>query len=266
VLTVEIGSHAFTVPINAIDQGLAGLNTIYTLSRDNDLNWLRDWARFHVEHHNLQAIILFDNGSTAYDLATIDKTLSAVSGIQQVRIINADLPFGPLNEDCENRTEAKFLQIAMLNLARDRFLPRCRAWLNLDVDELLISPKGENIFDATIKSLWGHLTFKGYWHYPDDNAATPIKHEDHRFIRHGDAPCPTKYSLKPTGLFGNFALQVHCLEKINRKFNSAGDRFWFAHCHGISTSWKYKRTAAQGVFSPASDVALHAFDIGFPKP
>jgi hypothetical protein len=72
VLTVEIGSHTFTVPINAIDQGLAGLNTIYTLSRDNDLNWLRDWARFHVEHHNLQAIVLFDNGSTAYDLAKID--------------------------------------------------------------------------------------------------------------------------------------------------------------------------------------------------
>jgi hypothetical protein len=261
-LQIDVEDQSFACPINPIDHGCDRLNTVYTLSKDNDLGWITDWARFHVRHHNLQAIVLCDNGSTAYDLDRLDQTLQAVPGIQQVRIISADLPHGPLNVDCTHRTEAKFLQIAMLNLARDRFMAGCRAWLHLDIDELLLSPTHESIFDATVNDRWGHLTFPGVWHYPPANA-DPVTYNDHRFVRDGDAACPTKFSLRHDSVFGDFALQVHSLEKVSRKFKLAPHRFWFMHCHGISTSWKYARTVPDGTFQPASDLAKGALDAAF---
>ncbi len=261
-LTLAFDDQSFTIPIHPVDHACAGLNTVYTLSKDNDLNWIADWASFHVKTHNLQAIVLCDNGSTAYDLETLDTTLQSVPGIQQVRVIAADLPYGPLNIDCTHRTEAKFLQIAMLNLARDRFLAGSRAWLNLDIDELLLSPTAESIFDATANDRWGHLTFPGIWHYPA-NGTSPARYSDHRFTRDSDAACPTKFSLRPDGVFGNFALQVHSLEKVSRKFKLAPNRFWFMHCYGISTSWKYARTVHDGTLQPASDLARGALDAAF---
>lgn len=261
-VTIQINDMTLTAPVNTVDRGLDGLNTIYTLSRDNDLKWISDWVQFHVTHHDLQAVVLFDNGSTAYDPTEIDVLLSSITGIKAVRVIKADLPHGPLNSDCAHRSEAKFLQVAMLNLARDRFMARSRAMLHLDIDEMLVSTTGENIFDATVNDRWGHLTFPGIWHYPSP-ATADVTHGSHRHIRAGDTLCPTKFALNPQGIFGRAALQVHSLERINRKFRFAPARFWFMHCHGISTSWKYARTSPKGEFLPASDTALRALDAGF---
>lgn len=261
-LTVTIDGVPFDLAVHPVDDGLAGLNAVYTMSRDNDLGWITDWLRFHVARHDLQAVVLFDNGSTGYALDSLDRTIAAVPGIRQVRVVDASLPYGPLKEDCTNRSDAKYLQVAMLNLARDRFLVHSRAWMTLDIDELLLSPTGESIFDATAASRLGHLTFPGIWHYPD-TGSDGTRYADHHLVRIGDAPCPTKYALQPDGLLGDFALQVHSLEKIHRKYNLAQDRFWFMHCYGISTSWKYARTAPQGTFSPASDLAQAALDAVF---
>lgn len=261
-LTVQFDDLHLTAAVNAVDRGLDGLNTAYTLSRDNDLQWIKDWAQFHVAHHNLQAVVLFDNGSTAYDVHAIDSALTSIAGIQAVRVVKADRPYGPLNSDCTHRSEAKFLQVAMLNLARDRFMSRSRALLHIDIDELLVSPTGENVFDATVKDRGGHLTFPGIWHYPTTDTAN-ITHASHRLIRAGDSPCPTKFALNPQSILGRAALQVHSLERIHRKFRFAPARFWFMHCHGISTSWKYARTSPEGEFSPASDTTFQALDAGF---
>lgn len=263
-MTVTIEGVENTLPINPINTNHEGLNCLTTLSKDNDLAWVQDWARFHVRQHGLQALVICDNGSMAYTIKDLHEAAMAVDGIQAVSIVKAGLPFGPLNKDCTNRSDAKFLQVAMLNLVRDRFLRGSRAWLNLDIDELLLSPTGESIFDATVNNRWGHLTFPGVWHYPTDDAETPT-YANHRLIRPGDSPCPTKYSLRPDGPFGDFALQVHSLDRIHRKFSFAPKRFWFMHCHGISTSWKYARTAPKGPFSPASDLAQKALDAGFGK-
>lgn len=260
-LSIILDDQTHTIPIHAVDIGLSDLNCLYTLSKDNDLDWIKDWARFHVIHHGLEAVVFFDNGSTRYHADELDATLRTVPGLKAVRVVAANLPHGPLNQDCTNRSDAKFLQVAMLNLARDRFLSRARSWLTLDVDELLLSPTRESIFDAVEQNRWGHLTFPGIWHYPDESDTR--NYQSHRSIRPGDAPCPTKYALRPSGPFGNFALQVHSLERIHRKFSFVPKRFWFMHCRGISTSWKYTRALPNGPFEPATDLAQNALDVGF---
>ncbi len=260
-LSVTLEDQTYEVPINKVDTGLSDLNCLYTLSKDNNLDWIKDWARFHVTHHGLEAVVIFDNGSTRYTPEELDAALLKVPGLKALRVVQAALPHGPLNADCTNRSDAKFLQVGMLNLARDRFLTHAKGWLTLDIDELLVSPTGDSIFDAVTSHRWGHLTFPGVWHYPESNAATGYIH--HRRIRPTDSPCPTKYALRPSGPFGNFALQVHSLERIHRKFSFAPKRFWFMHCRGISTSWKYARALPDGPFEPASDLAQNALDVGF---
>ncbi len=39
---------------------------IFTLSRDNELDWIRDWVRFNRDVHGADAVLLYDNRSTLY--------------------------------------------------------------------------------------------------------------------------------------------------------------------------------------------------------
>lgn len=227
------------VRINTTDITLARRNALYTMSRDNDLSWIADWAAFHQKMHGADAIVLCDNGSESYTPAQIDEALAQVPGFKAIRVVAAPLPFGPRAGDCTKWSNAKFLQAAMMNLCKDRFLSRARVILNLDVDELAVSTTGESIFDATAASRFGHITFPGYWRHATADAP---RHRDHIYIQPNESHCPTKYTLRPDSFLARFPMHVHSLSKINRKLFLQPKRFHFLHCRSISTSWKVDRS------------------------
>ena len=52
-----------SVPIQKQELGpFEGKNCLLTLSKDNALPWIQDWAAYHVKEHGAQALLLFDNG------------------------------------------------------------------------------------------------------------------------------------------------------------------------------------------------------------
>ncbi len=215
----------------------AGHNCLLTMSRDNPLRWVRDWAAFHAAEQGATAALVFDNGSTAYSAQALLDTLAGVAGLDVVRVAVVDLPYGPVPLR-GNRSKALFLQTALLNVARYRFLARARAVLQNDVDELVVSRSGRSVFDATVASRAGFVKFRGFWRTPDASGAEMPLHRHHSGILDDAKPSPAKYCIVPSGGLRRHAWNVHNLDWLlfSKRFESA--EFHYLHCHALSTRWK----------------------------
>lgn len=217
-------------------------NVIVTISRDNDLDWIGDFARYHRKTQGAEAILFIDNGSTRYGPEEIVDVLGA-AGLGGL-VLPAPLPYGPMLKRGAHRHAAKFLRTAMLNLARLRFLATARAVLNIDIDELVWS-EGQSVFDMAVRNPLGIAIFNGRWRLPGPSAKPPFRHRDHVWRSVEDHPCPTKYAVAPGRLAGRMNWDVHRIGPVAlRRFwqcNDAG--YW--HCSAINTGWKYTARLAR---------------------
>ncbi|NSX54871.1 hypothetical protein [Parasulfitobacter algicola] len=240
----------------AVPDRLAGLNVHVAISKNNDLQWLADFARFHIQHHDLQAMVLMDNGSDRYGLDEIGAVLRQ-TGLQDVIVLDVPFPYGPRGVKKMKRKN-KYLQTAMLNALRFRFLGQARAVLQCDIDELVWAG-GKSVFDAAVAHPLGYVQFPGEWRYPKDGT----RHGAHRYRLEGRDGCPTKYCIVPGGPMRRFSWDIHRLERLafGQFLTSKRAEYW--HCAGISTNWKgWNRLNNQDKanLDPVADQALKAVD------
>lgn len=216
----------------------ADARVLSTVNKDNDLKWVRDWVIYHQRNHDVDAVVIVDNGSSAY---SIDELLAVVSDVvgERSAVISAPLPYGPTKGARSGLGRAKFFQTAMLNLVRDRFLATAQGVLSIDVDELVVSKRGDSIFNCLRNSWAGFVSFNGEWRYPED--AVVRSHGAHYWIAEGDQACPSKYCYRPNSPLGSMSLGVHGLQHFSRQWMPASRDFFFAHCRNISTGWKWGR-------------------------
>jgi len=237
-ISTDTGSE-FEVPISTANpEVFRDRRVLYTLLKDEPLDWIRDWLLFHSKMHGADAVLIADNGSTRYSSAQLLHAVQAVPGYLTASVLSVPLPWGPRGH-APGVDDGKYLQTMLLNLTRDRFFAAARGVLNLDVDELLLRRGQSSVFDRVQR--WGLVTFPGEWRYPVE-AGQAICHEHHRFRDPTDKPCPPKYCFRPSSRLGRMCLSVHGLERLNRKLFSGKRDFMFLHCRNISTSWKYDRT------------------------
>lgn len=216
----------------------AGRNVILTISKDNELAWIRDFARFYRETQGTEAILFIDNGSQSYGPEDVAATLSE-SGLQAM-VVSAPLPYGAKVTGARNTHRAKFFRPAMLNLARLRFLYRARAVLNIDIDELVWS-EGASVFDLAAAHPIGFAPFRGRWRAPGPDAGSPPLHRDHVWISDDQRVCPIKYAVAPNRLAGRISWDVHRLERLPFKNRLVRKDAGYWHCSGVSTGWKQTR-------------------------
>ncbi len=239
-LALQLGEERVELPLNTLrPEQFRGLDVIYTMNRNNDLDWVRDWMRWYRNAHGATGAIVTDNGSTAYGPGDLLEAMAGVPGYRAVGVLLAPLPYGPRAPHCTNQSKAKFLQASLINLVRDRFLSEARVMLNADTDELVVGRGGASVFDAIARSPFGFMTFGGRWRHA--RVMGPVRHADHVYLRPDDAPCPTKYGLRPQSFIGQRFLQVHSVANIDRNLFRSRRRFHYLHCRQVSTSWKYDR-------------------------
>lgn len=240
-LPLVLGGATLEVPLTPLDtETFRGSNVVYTLSKNNDLGWVRDWLHYHHAAHGANGAVIADNGSTAYSTKELLETMRAVPGYRSVAVLRAPLPFGPRLGECTSVSKAEFLQASLLNLARDRLLSTSRAMLNIDIDEMVVGRGDRSIFDATANSLFGFITFTGQWRYPC-GAKDGVRHSDHLCRSSEPVVCPTKYCIRPDSFVGKRHLQVHSVANADRNLFRSRRNFSYLHLRHISTSWKYDR-------------------------
>ncbi len=270
-ISVEGEGFAVSSPISHEQNHLFhGLNAHTTLSRNNDVRWICDFGRYMVKAQGLEAMLLFDNGSTDYCLEEVGAALMK-TGLKQVVIVSVPFKYGLRTH--QNSSRAKFLQTAMLNIARLRFLTTARAVINADLDELIWS-RGGNVFDLTQGSFLGFSIFSGEWRFPGLQETDNKSHSVHDHKSKEAEPCPCKYCIVPQGRLKHLSWDVHRLSGLPFKKLLRNSNIGFYHCHNASTQWKgapAKRGVPEGIHN-WSDSELEfdwdtrsALDVGLPK-
>ncbi len=180
-IVLQLADTRIEVPIQPSGRArFAGRRVVTTLSKNNPLDWIRDWAEFNIRVHGADAIILYDNGSTDYTLADIGEHLGTLDGLADLLVVPWIFPYGP-GVGPRNVQDSFFCQPGQLDHVRRRYCEEARAVLNTDIDELVVVPRGESIFERIEQSRRATFVFSGTW------AEAVGRGEDFgRMIRHTD--------------------------------------------------------------------------------
>lgn len=211
-------------------------------------------------------MLIFDNGSDDYTMDALMSCLASVEGLHCAVILQAPFPYGPPMKPVGGCANPRFLQTAMLNLARADALSRARAVLNVDVDEVIHVPDGRSVFDMAVARRNTMVKVHGSWVYPAPDAALPADHAAHTHRAVPNARCNQKWCTVPSGWLSRFGWGVHHVGgRLVRLVHATPDAELY-HCLGTSTAWKHKRFDRMPQ-SVAPDQALCNFwQTRFPTP
>ena len=140
-------AHSMSLDLQKCQQSIESNSsapiTISTLQKNNDTRWVIDWILWHRRLHNVERIVLYDNGST--NRTELIENLKALE--PEVKFIFVDWPF-PYGIHPYKAT-----QVGSLNHCRIRFPIKHGYCINLDIDESLVRSGEKNLLDYLNSSL-----------------------------------------------------------------------------------------------------------------
>jgi hypothetical protein len=252
--------HELAVGPNLAEQ-FAGKRVVFTMSKDNDLAWVAEWARWHVKLQGANSVVFFDNGSMRYATGEIEETLLAIDGLGKVAVLDWPFRYGMTDEALNvNPFYVLFLQVSSMSVALRRMAAGAYGLMNCDVDELVATPPGETAFDLAHVARQGLLVMRGRYMEPVPTGGAPGT-RTHRNYHHmfGDqrraASRPRKWVLDPMRPWVRDNLSVHpYMHWIDGRpwfGKSASEHVFYRHFRAINTGWKDDRADAGGI-EPAS--------------
>jgi hypothetical protein len=283
VLQSQMGDVRVPV-IEADQQTFAGKRVLLTLSKNNRLEWICDWIRFHQDHHGANAVLLYDNNSTLYTLDELASAIASLSGIDAIKVIHWPYKYGPQGHGY-SYWDSDFCQSGALEDARWRYLQCARSVLNLDIDELVL-PRSQSVFERVESEPSGYIAFRGQW-VVDANCSdngdpledTPLLHRNYflrlrprwdrfswkgwRVVPGRVNTCPRKWAAVPNRHPNHAQWQVHRVRGIagSRRVDARAE---YRHLRPISTSWNYSRRVAEP-FSATAHVVDHELRDSYEK-
>lgn len=151
VILDENTEYQASIGKNYVEE-LAGHNILVTINKNNNLVWIYDWATHYVKQHNIDTIILFDNGSDKYEINQILRTLENVDGLENAFVIPSPFIYGTPGA-------TNWYENAMRNIAHFRFAKKANLVLIMDIDELLVSEDATPINQFMAQSNVSYVRF-----------------------------------------------------------------------------------------------------------
>jgi hypothetical protein len=223
-----------------------GRKVLLTKSKDNDLQWIRDWILFFTRMHRSDAVLFYDNGSTRYDIDEIHETISSVPGIEIAVVVPWPYKFGPVGSESFHGPQglpwdSDYAQYGILEHARHRFLADADGVVNADVDELILTKSRASVFELLGRSHTGYLEYPGCWiESATESTSDIIRHFD--FIFRSSAPAEEpepKWTVAPRRCPPDSQWRVH--DVCAMRPDTLSSEVSYRHFRAISTSWKYPR-------------------------
>jgi hypothetical protein len=245
---MEVGDQSFTLTIQPnFSDRLAGRRLLFTTSRNNKPEWLTAWAQYHHRFHGVDAVVLFDNGSTTLDVGSIAGALER-SGVPEIFVVPWDRIYGAYDPKVLiNPYWARFLPMSAMSVALRRFGAKARGILNCDVDELVHAEAAPDIFAALDRTPQGLLVMRGRWIEAAPSTDRFGDHRDYHYrLKDAEAArcAQRKWVLDPRrpwvadlGVHPYF----HWIEGRPRGAKSMPSDVFYWHFKAINTNWKTAR-------------------------
>lgn len=248
-IEVTFAGETFVLPIQPDFNGtLRGRKLLFSINRDNDLAWIREWAGFHAKVHGTDAVVLVDNGSTRYAPDDVLAALGSVPGLAFAAVPSWTHSFGPIDPAVRaNPYWSRFLQIGSMSVVLRRFGEQAYGLLDCDIDELAGTRSGTSIYDVAKQSHGGLVAFRGVW---VEATKSGQRHRDYT-MRLSDPKASVcrqrKWALDPSRAWVR-KLSVHpywhWIEGRPLFAKTMPDDALYWHFKGINTNWKLQRTQA----------------------
>lgn len=242
---------------------LKGERLIVTISKNNALHWVRDWIYFHVKMHGCTGVIFYDNASDRYSKYDLRAALEPIPGLKYAILIDMPYPYG-VNNGPFGVNDSRFLTRGILEHAKYRFARRAASLMHTDVDELVVTPTRESIFEATERSKTGYVSFEGIWveRVTQDGVEPPVEGLTHDLFRYvaagGGRPSLRKTAIAPSRSDDRVFMTTHRAYGARPDYEQ-GDKFRHYHFIGlktVATNVKNKERLDSAPFQRA-DPALH---------
>jgi hypothetical protein len=245
-LTFDVAGHCVTVPVSPADHDfLRGRRVLMTLSKDNDLVWIQDWARYYRDVHGADAVVVYDNSSSSYGDDDILAALRAVEGLCRIVVVAWPFKYGPQALRPGVEWDSDFAQPGMLEHCRHTLLPHAASAVNVDIDELVVSRRGRPLFAAIESAMFATVRFEGRWvpglasEFGDAAGDTLSRHQDFRYVD-VDAKCLPKWGVVPSRCPESSQWSVHRIKGWRPAYLMSRD-FQLRHFRHINTGWKDRR-------------------------
>jgi hypothetical protein len=276
----SLGEFEFAISPNETEL-FRDCRVLFTMSKNNRIEWILDWVRFNRDIHGANAVLIYDNGSSVYDSATLSSALASVSGLLCSVVVEWPFPYGPQGSLKLGNWDSDFCQLGAWEHARWRFLQYARSVMNSDIDELVLSRTGQSIFEATERTSTGLLRYQGRWiigtedcthktagcaaprHF-DFSTLMPRKYEFSRWLAFRDINvCPSKWTVVPGRCPAQAQWHVHLIRSWWASYLRTR-RFCFRHFREIGSNWKYQRTSRVS-FDPSIHQTDRSLDDAFQR-
>jgi hypothetical protein len=261
-INIQSTLGTFIIPLQEkYDELFTGRRVVFAISKDNHLDWIADWVRYHRDNHGADAVLIHDNSSQSYSAEELADKLSSISGIHAACVVRWPFKFGPQGFN-GRYWDSFFCHGGAMEDARWRFLQNAKSVLNLDIDELMLST-GTSVFEKVEASESGYLSFNGLWAVQTRNEGVqqdvsprPLLHRDLTVVLKPklgftsfrglrirptiENRCPIKWAAVPSRHPVNVLWSLHHIKGINSA-KLRHEKFEYRHFRPINTGWKYKR-------------------------
>lgn len=263
--SIELGKLAVSGEIQP-DENLVFENrkTVMTMSKNNNLKWIQDWATYYNRCHGVDSVLIYDNGSTDYSLQELLEAIESVSGIEAAVIVDWPFKYGPGGINAST-WDSDFCQYSALEHARRRFVRTAAGLISVDIDELVVAEDKRSVFEHLQESKSGALLFQGRWiQNVTSVASTPPRFVDFRFYEKDGPPATKKWVIDPKRVPEKFQLNVHSFTKGFEPDVPTG--VFHRHFVGVNSNWKKERTTLVPFDAERhveDSVLLDALDLAF---
>lgn len=243
-LKISLGNASVTVQVGeSYLEWFANRNLIYTKSKNNDLKWIKDWAAFYHAYHNVDAVLIFDNGSIEYTPEQLLQALKEVKGIEVAVVVSWPFKFGP-QAGSSGRFDSDYFEYVVSSCAQHRYLQNANVVTHCDIDELVMTDDARPIEDHLAESRAGSLRYRGrlivgkYVKDPQEGEIPSFENYGY-FDPTADLQTP-KWSCMPKRVGPDVQWRTHAIDGMP---TAIYERVVHRHFYAISTSWKFNRTA-----------------------
>lgn len=229
--------------------------TAITISKNNEISWIKQWLEYHRKVHNLDGLVIYNNQSTLYTSEQLEQAIKRPD--MEIKVVDYDVPYGPQGcGDWEWKGmrgsslpwDSDFAQYVMMEHAKWKYLTRSRLVISIDFDELLMTGQNtlQQIADYCQTSENFAIAYEGIWIEPVNSKsminAKDVELSERKFsdyfstAKQVHAGIPIKHMLCPNRTL-KYQWLIHGINGPHIKTDSIS----YGHYMAMNTGWSWTR-------------------------